>query len=52
MAEIDRSLIGQWGPEGRLHVERGKIAEFAKAVKEDNPAFTSGERRPRRPPFS
>ena len=51
MAEIDRSLIGQWGPEGRLHVERGKIAEFAKAVKEDNPAFTSGEAPPAPPTF-
>ena len=51
MAEIDRSLIGQWGPEGRLHVERGKIAEFAKAVKEDNPAFSSGDAPPAPPTF-
>jgi hypothetical protein len=51
MAEIDRSLIGQWGPEGRLCVERGKIAEFAKAVKEDNATFTRGDAPPAPPTF-
>jgi len=51
MGEIDRGVIGQWGPEGRLCVERGKIAEFAKAVKEDNPAFTQGEAPPAPPTF-
>ena len=39
MAEIDRSLIGVWGPESTMRVELGKIREFAKAVKETNPAF-------------
>jgi len=39
MAEIDRSLIGQWGPEGTMRVEFGKIREFARAVKEDDPFF-------------
>jgi acyl dehydratase len=39
MAEIDRSLLGQWGPETRMHVELGKIREFARAVKDDDPRF-------------
>jgi acyl dehydratase len=39
MAEIDRSLIGVWGPEGRMRVEFGKIREFARAVKDDNPVY-------------
>ena len=39
MAEIDRSLIGKWGPEGSMRVEFGKIREFARAVKEDDPLF-------------
>ena len=37
--DIDRSLIGQWGPEGVMHVEFGKIREFARAVKETNPVY-------------
>jgi acyl dehydratase len=40
MAEIDRSLIGVWGPEGTMRVEAGKIREFAKAVKDGNTAYT------------
>jgi acyl dehydratase len=40
MAEIDQSLIGVWGPEATMHVERGKVREFARAVKDPNPAFT------------
>lgn len=36
MAEIDRSLIGQWGFEGVMRVELGKIREFARAVKDDS----------------
>jgi acyl dehydratase len=39
MAEIDRSLLGVWGPEGTMRVETGKIREFAKAVKDANPAY-------------
>jgi acyl dehydratase len=44
MAEIDRSLIGQWGPEHTMHVEFGKIREFAKAVKDPNPLYADRER--------
>ena len=51
MAEIDRSVIGQWGPEGRMCVERGKIAEFAKAVKDDSPVYTRSETPPAPPTF-
>jgi acyl dehydratase len=40
MAEIDRSLLGVWGPEGTMRVEAGKIREFAKAVKDGNTAYT------------
>jgi acyl dehydratase len=43
MAEVDRSLIGVWGPEAIMHVEVGKVREFARAVKDPNPAF-AGER--------
>jgi len=39
MAEIDRGLLGVWGPEGTMRVEAGKIREFAKAVKDPNPAY-------------
>jgi hypothetical protein len=51
MAEIDRSVIGHWGPEGRLRVEAGKIAEFAKAVKDDHPAYRQGDTPPAPPTF-
>jgi hypothetical protein len=51
MAEIDRSLIGQWGPEGRMRVELGKIAEFAKAIKDDHPVYRQGETPPAPPTF-
>jgi len=51
MAEIDRSLIGQWGPEGRMCVEAGKIAEFAKAVKDGNPAYARPDATPAPPTF-
>jgi acyl dehydratase len=39
MAEVDRSLIGVWGPEGTMRVELGKVREFARAVKDDNPVY-------------
>jgi len=42
--EIDRSLIGRWGPETRMRVEAGKIREFARAVKDDNPIYRDAER--------
>jgi acyl dehydratase len=41
--EIDRSAIGQWGPETTMRVELGKIREFARAIKDDNPAFTGDD---------
>ena len=43
MAEIDRSLLGVWGPETTMRVETGKIREFARAVKDDNTAFFADE---------
>jgi len=39
MAEIDRSLLGVWGPESTMRVETGKVREFARAVKDPNPVF-------------
>ena len=51
MAEIDRSLIGQWGSEGTLRVEVGKIREFARAVKDPNPAFFADAGAPAPPTF-
>jgi hypothetical protein len=39
MAEIDRSLIGVWGPESTMRIELGKIREFAKAVKDPHPLY-------------
>jgi acyl dehydratase len=49
MAEIDRSVIGEWGPEATMVVELGKVREFAKAVKDPSPAFSRGDR-PLAPP--
>src|SRR5262245_8293356 len=43
MAEIDRSLIGQWGPEGEMRVELGKVREFARAVKDPSASYTDGD---------
>jgi acyl dehydratase len=51
MAEIDRSTLGVWGPEGTMRVEHGKIAEFARAVHDENPAFRTGEAPPAPPTF-
>lgn len=39
MAEIDRSLLGVWGAPSSMKIEFGKIREFAKAVKDPNPAY-------------
>jgi acyl dehydratase len=39
MAEIDRSLLGVWGPESVMRVETGKVREFARAVKDPNPLY-------------
>ncbi len=41
--EIDRSAIGQWGPETTMRVEYGKLREFARAIKDDNAAFAGDE---------
>jgi N-terminal half of MaoC dehydratase len=43
MAEIDHSLIGQWGAPGKMRVELGKVREFARAVKDPNPEFQGEE---------
>jgi peroxisomal enoyl-CoA hydratase 2 len=51
MAEIDRSLIGQWGSEGTLRVELGKVREFARAVKDPNPVFFAEDAAPAPPTF-
>lgn len=39
----DASLIGHESPEGRMPVERGKIAEFARATFATSPVFTDIE---------
>lgn len=51
MAEIDRDSLGVWGPEGTMRVEHGKIAEFARAVHDEHPAFRTGEAPPAPPTF-
>ncbi|HLK10345.1 MAG TPA: MaoC family dehydratase N-terminal domain-containing protein [Candidatus Binatia bacterium] len=44
MAEIDRSLVGQWGPPATMRVEFGKIREFARAVKDPSPLYADEAR--------
>lgn len=39
----DASLIGHESPEGHMPVERGKIAEFARATFADRPVYTDRE---------
>jgi acyl dehydratase len=51
MAEIDRSLIGQWGPDSTMRIELGKIREFAKAVKDTNPTYKDAEHATAPPTF-
>jgi MaoC dehydratase-like protein len=51
MAEIDRALLGVWGPEQTMHVELGKIREFAKAVKDDKPEYRAPAGAPAPPTF-
>ena len=46
MAEIDKSQIGVWGPEATMHVELGKIREFARAVKDDKAVYRDGTMAP------
>jgi acyl dehydratase len=43
MAEIDRSLLGIWGRETTMRIETGKIREFARAVKDSNPAWLADD---------
>ena len=45
MAEIDPDLIGVWGPEGTMHVEFGKVGEFARAVKDEKDAYLGRDER-------
>jgi len=40
MAEVDRSILGQWGPASEMRVELGKVREFAKAVRAGADAIT------------
>ena len=37
--EVDRSVIGQWGPPTRMPVEFGKVREFARALKDQSPGY-------------
>ena len=39
----DRSYIGKTGEPVTMHIERGKIREFAKAIKEDDPLYFDEE---------
>lgn len=36
---VDKSLIGRTGAPVTMHVERGKIREFARAIKDDDPMY-------------
>ena len=36
---MDKSEIGNTGTPVTMHMERGKIREFAKAIKDDNPIY-------------
>ena len=36
---VDKSYIGQTGVPVTMHVERGKIREFAQAIKDDDPLY-------------
>ncbi|HVM95238.1 MAG TPA: MaoC family dehydratase N-terminal domain-containing protein [Candidatus Acidoferrales bacterium] len=36
---MDKSEIGNTGTPVTMHIERGKIREFAKAIKDDNPIY-------------
>jgi acyl dehydratase len=49
--EIDRSIIGKWSPGTTMRVEVGKIREFARAVKDENPTFRDEERAVAPPTF-
>ncbi len=36
---VDKSFIGTRGEPVTMHVERGKIREFARAIKDDDPLY-------------
>ena len=36
---MNKSEIGNTGQPVTMHVERGKIREFARAIKDDNPIY-------------
>jgi len=36
---VDKSFIGKKGEPVTMHVERGKIREFARAIKDDDPLY-------------
>jgi len=36
---VDESAIGRTGEPVTMHVERGKIQEFARAIKDDDPLY-------------
>ena len=40
---IDRSYIGMTGEPVRMHIERGKVREFARAIKDDDPLYFDEE---------
>ena len=40
---VDKSYIGQSGAPVTMHVERGKIREFARAIKDDDPLYFDEE---------
>ena len=40
---VDRSFIGMKGEPVTMHVERGKIREFARAIKDDDPLYFDEE---------
>jgi acyl dehydratase len=43
VATVDRSLLGVWGAERTMRVETGKVREFARAVKDHNPAYRADD---------
>src|SRR5215208_5943 len=48
---MDKSAVGQQGAEFELDVERGKIHEFARAIRASDAAYFRRERQPSPPTF-
>jgi len=40
---VDRSYVGKTGVPVQMHIERGKIREFARAIKDDDPVYFDEE---------